>query len=535
MITKDELFKTGDRQRIWQKYCGFLDLSLDEFMEIQEEILMEQIELVHSSPLAKKFMPKKPKGVSEFRRLVPLTTYDDYAGYLTANNEEVLAVKPYCWSQTSGRGGMFKWVPYTDGGIENFARLGVAMVILACTMRRGEVNIGTGLRMLQCMPPPPYMSGIISQVLNEYFDARCIPPLDKYKDATFEARLQAGFEMALITSVDTLTSLTNVLVKMGERFTESSRQLKVNRHMLHPQIIWRLVRAILRSKREGRTLLPKDLWPIKGLICYGTDTDIYRNQLVYYWGRQPFETYAATEAGVIAMHAWNKRNMTFTPSSCFLEFAPEEEWLKSRDNKDYQPKTILLDEVKPGEHYEVIITSFYGMPFLRYRLGDLIKIVALQDDEAGIKLPQMVFESRSDDIIDISGFPRLDERTIWQAIANTGIKYEDWSARKEYQQNEPIIHLYIELKEEIKAAKVEELIHRELVSINPDYKELENMLGIRPLRVTLLPPGSFQRYYEEKQKAGVDLAHLKPRHINASDAVIQDLVKAESNPTETGI
>ncbi|MCJ7654030.1 MAG: hypothetical protein MUO97_01810 [Dehalococcoidia bacterium] len=52
MITKDELFKTGDKERIWQKYCGFLDLSLTEFMEIQEQLLMEQIDLVYDSPLA---------------------------------------------------------------------------------------------------------------------------------------------------------------------------------------------------------------------------------------------------------------------------------------------------------------------------------------------------------------------------------------------------------------------------------------------------------------------------------------------------
>ena len=82
MITKDELFKTGDHKRIWQKYCGFLDLSLQEFMEIQEQLLMEQIELVHDSPLAKKFMPRKQKDISEFRKHDPLTTYDYYADYL---------------------------------------------------------------------------------------------------------------------------------------------------------------------------------------------------------------------------------------------------------------------------------------------------------------------------------------------------------------------------------------------------------------------------------------------------------------------
>jgi len=208
----------------------------------------------------------------------------------------------------------------------------------------------------------------------------------------------------------------------------------------------------------------------------------------------------------------------------------EEEWLKSWEDNNYQPSTVLLNGVKPGERYEIITTSFNGMPFLRYRLGDLIRVVAMEDKEAGIKLPQMVFESRADDLIDIAGFTRLDEKTMWQAITNTGIKYEEWSARKEYREDKPVLHLYIELKEEINTEELEKLIHRELANGDPGYRDLENMLGIRPLRVTALPAGSFQQYYEEKRKEGVTLAQLKPPHMNASDAAIETLV---GNMTES--
>jgi hypothetical protein len=530
MITKDELFKTGNQERIWQKYCGFLDLSLAEFMEIQEQLLREQLELVYDSPLARKFMPKKPKDVSEFRQLVPLTTYQDYAPYIGNCQEDALPRGSYYWICTSGRGGASKWVPYTEKAAERAAIYSTAVMILACATKKGEVNVGNGVRVLHNLPPRPYMSGALMYLVPQLLDMRFIPPPDEYEDADFQTRIRAGFEIALRTGVDFLTSIATVLVKMGERFTETSGQLKFNRRMLHPQIMWRLIGAWIRSKREGRTLLPKDLWPLKGLALYGTDTSIYREQLIHYWGREPLETYASTESGLIATHAWNKKTMTFAPLSCFLEFVPEEEWLKSRENKDYQPSTVvLLDEVKPGERYEVIITSFYGMPFLRYKLGDLIRIVALEDEEAGIKLPQMVFESRADDLIDIAGFTRLDERTIWQAIANTGIKYEDWSARKEYEQNEPILRLYIELREEIEAAEVERRIHQKLVNINSDYRDLENMLGIRPLRVITIPQGSFQSYYEDRRQAGASLAQLKPPHMNASDTIIQNLLSYAHN------
>jgi len=272
-------------------------------------------------------------------------------------------------------------------------------------------------------------------------------------------------------------------------------------------------------------MLPKDLWSFKGLACYGMDTSIYRDQVRHYWGKEPLEMYGATEAGTIATQAWNKKYMTFFPASCFFEFIPEEEWFKNQENEEYKPSTVLLDEVEPGKRYEVVISSFHGMPFMRYRLGDLIKVVALEDKEAGIRLPQMVFESRVDGIIDIAGFARLDERTIWQAIVNTGIKFEDWSARKEYEDNQPILRLYIELKEEINNNRLVEMVHQQLVKINKDYSDLESMLGVKPLRVVVIPSGSFQRYYEERKMMGADLAHLKPPHINASDDIIMSLIE----------
>ena len=43
-----------DPQIVWQKYCGFLDLSMQQFKEIQEQLLMEQIKLVAASPLGRR-------------------------------------------------------------------------------------------------------------------------------------------------------------------------------------------------------------------------------------------------------------------------------------------------------------------------------------------------------------------------------------------------------------------------------------------------------------------------------------------------
>ncbi len=39
-------FPADDDRKVWSKYCGFLDLNQEEFTEIQQDLLMEQIGLV---------------------------------------------------------------------------------------------------------------------------------------------------------------------------------------------------------------------------------------------------------------------------------------------------------------------------------------------------------------------------------------------------------------------------------------------------------------------------------------------------------
>jgi hypothetical protein len=74
-------------------------------------------------------------------------------------------------------------------------------------------------------------------------------------------------------------------------------------------------------------------------------------------------------------------------------------------------------------------------------------------------------------------------------------------------------------------ADVQSRIHENLKTLNPFYADLETVLQMQPLRVTVLEPGTFRAYYLERQAAGADLAHLKPPRMGASDATIDDLLR----------
>jgi len=155
----------------------------------------------------------------------------------------------------------------------------------------------------------------------------------------------------------------------------------------------------------------------------------------------------------------------------------------------------------------------------------LVEITSLRNEQLSIDIPQMSFLSRVDDQIDIAGFTRLSEKVIWQAIENTGLAYAGWAARKEVK-DEPILHLYIELREDryTTAEQVASSVHEELKKLDTPYAELESFTGLRPLEVTLLPANAFRAYKLRQQAAGADLTQLKPPHINPPGTIVDLLL-----------
>jgi len=524
MIPREDLLHKLDKQTLWRKYCGFLDLSTEEFIAIQGQLLLEQIELVSSSLLARKIMgDSKPSSIEEFREIVPLTKYKDYLPYLEEKREDVLSEKPFCWVHTSGIEGNFKWVPYTSRGYHRLIDSLVSAVIMASAKKIGEVNIKKGSRIMFHLPTRPYLGGQYAFGLSQRIACQSIPSLEIFDRISFEERVDKELEMVKKHGADIIFSLPSNLVDMGAKFTE---QLNSNRPKLFsfssPLRNLRLALIKLITRIKDKPILPRHLHQTRGVICIGADSHFYRDEIEYYWGKKPYDIYSATEIGCLAFSSWNEAAMTFTPFSGFLEFIPEEELIGNRTPKSSYPKTLLLNELEVGKRYEIVATNFYGMPFLRYRLGDIIKIMPPKISGAGIGLPQFQYESRINDIINIGSTPEISEKIIWQALLNTGLKYEDWFLTTEEDSNKYTPHLYVELKNGL-GTEVEQLFCESRVPIEINMKSLPNTPDI-PLKVTILPGGTFQRYKKEKEVAGFDPACFKTVHINPQDNLVRRLI-----------
>ncbi len=522
-----ELLKAGKYEELWQRYCGFIDLSLEEVMNIQRRLLLEQIGLLKKCELGRVLMRSAiPRTVEEFREQVPLTTYTDYAPYLLKQRMDVLPRKPILWQHTSGRSGEydFKWAPVTSRQWEEVESLVIAVSCFSSCKKRGEVNFKLHDKQLYGVAPPPYVTGMMCRyAASEIVDF--LPPLDEAETMPFGERFQKGFKLALSEGLDHFWGLPSVMVAVGERFSQRKRSGSIIPLLRQPKVLFRIMRGVLKSKLARRPMLPKDVWSLKGLVAGGGDSSVYQKKIKEIWGRPCLEIYACTEGEIIALQTWDYQGLTFYPTYNFFEFIPEEESLKSRADPLYQPSTLLLDEVKPGENYELVITNFHGGPFVRYKLGDMVKITAMRNEQLNIDIPQMVYHSRVDDMIDIAGFTRLTETVIWKAIENSGIAYEDWAVRKELKEK-PILHLYLEPKSSnhLTAEEVATLVHQQLSRLDTPYSELESYLGLKPLEVTLVPQGAFNRYMLKQQAAGVELGRLKVSHVNPTDDVVDFLL-----------
>lgn len=532
-----ELLKQGRNEELWQMCCGYLKLDIKEFMELQNNLLLQQLELLDDSPIGKKIMRgAKPKTVEEFRRLVPLTDYKDYCPELLEKREDVLPTKPEMWTHTSGRSGDYpaKWVPLSKEYVWEMSKILYGLGMMSCAEYWGDVSkIPNNIKLLYGVAPRPYISGTFADVLRLQSPFKYLPDLETAEKLSYEERIAAGFKQALNEGVDYFFGLSLVLVRVGEKLRDSSNKVDIRQYLGRPKALYRLLRALVKSRIARRPILPKDLWSIKGMLGSGVDSGIYKEKIKELWGRKQLDLYTSTEGGVLATQTWDYEDLTFIPNLNFFEFIPEDEVLKWEMDRSYIMKTLLLDEVEPGKKYEIVITGLHGNPLMRYRLGDMIKITSLRNEKLNINIPQMDFERRVDDVINFA-FIRLNEKAIWQAIEKSSIPYNDWIAFKNPGETE--LRILIEPKngKTVNESDLSKTIYNELTKVDEQTKTLipDEYARVINFKVTVsyLPKGAFDNYTRQRQAQGADLAHLKPPHINPSERVLS-LLLGESEET----
>ena len=188
-------YRTSD---LWQKCCGFIDLDIEQIMVIQQQLLLEQIGLLQKCELGRKLLNgANPASIEEFRKQVPLTTYDDYMPYLSERIESSLPEKPILWQRTSGRSSEYsnKWVPVTNRMYREMGDLFMGLLLFSSCNERGEVLLNEGDKFLYALAPPPYASGCWAHRMDDEGIFKFLPAVDRAEKMEFQQRIEEGFKL----------------------------------------------------------------------------------------------------------------------------------------------------------------------------------------------------------------------------------------------------------------------------------------------------------------------------------------------------
>lgn len=537
-MSLSEQLQKQQYQEIWNQYCGFLDLNMEEYMNIQKRLMEEQISLWSNSIIGKTILKgKTPGNIEEFREMVPLTDYEDYADILLRKDGDSLPGNPVIWIQTTWEGGKhpIKVAPYTRSMLDTFRNNVVACLLLATSQEKGKFSYEEGDKMLYGLAPLPYATGLLPLLLGEETDIRFLPEVKEAVNMSFSQRNKLGFKLALQKDVELFFGLGSVAYAVSQSLASSGAGSKDLASLLKcdPHMLYRMAKAKRLSKKENHPIRPKDLFGLKGFMVAGTDNRCYKDELEELWGIRPMEIFAGTEPSLIGTESWTRKGMYFFPDSCFYEFITEADMEKNEEDPSFVPHTLLMDEVVPGEIYELVLTVLKGGAFARYRCGDMYRCVGLSNREDGTRIPRFEYIDRVPSIIDIAGFTRISENGITSAIRLSGLPVHNWAAAKEFNENNrPFLHMYVEVEKGALAERaVSSEILKEILStyfkyIDQDYWDLKKILGMDPLMVTILKCGSFGAYSE---KYGKTL-----RHMNPSRRELAELIRMQERPETYG-
>ena len=537
-MSLSEQLQKQQYQEIWNQYCGFLDLNMEEYMNIQKRLMEEQISLWSNSTIGKTILKgKTPGNIEEFREMVPLTDYEDYADILLRKDGDSLPGNPVIWIQTTWEGGKhpIKVAPYTRSMLDTFRNNVVACLLLATSQEKGKFSYEEGDKMLYGLAPLPYATGLLPLLLGEETDIRFLPEVKEAVNMSFSQRNKLGFKLALQKDVELFFGLGSVAYAVSHSLASSGAGSKDLASLLKcdPHMLYRMAKAKRLSKKENHPIRPKDLFGLKGFMVAGTDNRCYKDELEELWGIRPMEIFAGTEPSLIGTESWTRKGMYFFPDSCFYEFITEADMEKNEEDPSFVPHTLLMDEVVPGEIYELVLTVLKGGAFARYRCGDMYRCVGLSNREDGTRIPRFEYIDRVPSIIDIAGFTRISENGITSAIRLSGLPVHNWAAAKEFNENNrPFLHMYVEVEKGALAERaVSSEILKEILStyfkyIDQDYRDLKKILGMDPLVVTILKCGSFGAYSE---KYGKTL-----RHMNPSRRELAELIRMQERPETYG-
>lgn len=421
--------------------------------EVQEELLFEMIEANKDTPFGRDHGFADIKTVEDFKRTVPFTNYDDYAGYIYEVMERgtrgvVTTEEIVHFNETSGTMGNPKGIPYTKRMAEILMGYSGAY-----TYYRSYVGAGEGLaggRMLTLIES--HYNTLKSGISFGSLSCKAIADARPYLAATTTSPDEAVF-----TKPGTDTRYLHARFAIEERdirdissvfitgVLDLMRYVEDNWELLVRDIEQGTIDASIQMPVDVRAGLEARIKPnperaaeLRAIFECGFDEPItpamwpmlvirsvagggfapYTQRLRRFIGNDVhilYTGYSASEGAFSVPFELDDPSSVLLPRSVYFGFVPV-------DDPDYD-HTLGVEDLQEGHDYEVIITSRSG--FYRYKMRDAIRCVGHKGT-----MPTMEFLFRLDQTVNMHGEKTTElvlRKVADKVAARAGLDLVDFS------------------------------------------------------------------------------------------------------------
>jgi GH3 auxin-responsive promoter len=518
---------------------------------VQEQFLQELLQAHRATELGNQWKIKEIQTIDQFRDRIPVLPYSSYEPYtdrIAQGEQNVLTADRVTYiNLTSGSTGKKKQVPVTAQFRRTLRRADVAaMGFLFEGLQRRNLKLGQSLltnsiilegRTSGGIEYGPVSVGSIRKG-KMLFGAFTVPPFAALQIADTLARhyvcllfalrdqhmrgITANFPMLLLRTCCYLEQYAEALIEDLHQGTiapwlnlDSALRTQLERHwQAAPQRAAQL-RRILQTAGK---LTPQLAWDELSytITARGGTSDFYFDRFAEYLGDTPSfgGVYGSAEATFGVYPDFDQDGSILAIESGFYEFVPRDQWDAEH------PKTLLPCEVKVGDRYRILLTSYSG--FYRYDIGDVVEVVGWFE-----QAPLIVFRHRLGGLLSST----TEKTTEFHATQAMQALQQEFSLRLEdfciTLSDREFPARYI-VNVELAAGETLENPVRFLERFEHWMGEFNNPYAtvrksqVPPPFLRILAPGSFAQVRQRQVDRGMFDSQLKFPHISEDRSFLAD-------------
>ncbi|GLJ36869.1 hypothetical protein SUGI_0744920 [Cryptomeria japonica] len=356
--------------------------------------------------------------------------------------------------------------------------------------------------------------------------------------------VQSTFAYSIVDALRTLEHVWQELCsdikegKLSERITVPSMRAAVSKLLKPNPDLADEIYEKCKHNQNWQGIIPQ-LWPgAKYIYAIMTGSmELYLRKLRHYAGNLPLLSadYGATEGWIAANidPTTSPENTTFTavPNFAYFEFIPLhvhlEEWKldQSVATAHYtESEPVGLTEVKDGQDYEVVVTTFGGL--YRYRLGDIVRITGFYNST-----PQLSYLCRKNLLLTLN-IDKTTEKDLQIAVEKAirlikeeNVELVDFTSYADMSTEPGHYVIFWELNEKINESVLNRccsIMDESL--IDPGYVGSRKANTIGPLELRIVEKGAFRKILDHYLSLGAAASQFKtPRCVNSNQALFDIL------------